>query len=787
MPTKDVEACSGLLRSESMTKYDVVMQRDACHFILYHLGRIGKAHFIDLRAGDTAFMRPFTASIRRCDDLERRLKLILEQMKACGIEPHTDLPGEMNTSGHSLDVLENAIDKKEEELRQINRALESLQNQTNRLREMYEISIRDVSSESRSGAYMLIGTIPTLVVDNFARMSYRISRGNVFLRTDTISEDFEEPSGQKIKKSFIVVYTPSNRLLPKLKKIGEGLGGSFMEPSELTQDGQNETAESWQARRQSVESTITRTKAQRNSILYSMAESISHWFITVVSEKGIYSIMNMLDTSGSIAKAQVWVPDADFDEFVAALEHGCQAAGESIAPIVTKAMTQTRPPTFFRTNKYTEVFQGIVDSYGIARYKEVNPGVFTIVTFPYLFGIMFGDIGHGVLLTFFAGALILLEHKFLGKRLNEMFAMIFAGRYLIFGMGLMAIYMGMLYNDFFGFSVQLFETKYKWPALPPHGPSGTVQPSYPNARPSIKPDSPYVFGIDVAWSETTNKLEFYNGVKMKSAVVVGVVQMLLGIFLSLLNYLREKDYRHVFFKFIPEVIFLVCTFGYMSFLICFKWCYPFENTNLAPSLLQTMTDFFLSPGSVKMPLYAGQGAVQAILLLLAFAQVPIMLLTVPLLKCREARAKAAKASDPEYQNIAATEAGHDDHDGHGEFAFGEVMIHYAIHTIEFVLGCVSNTASYLRLWALSLAHAELSEVFLDFALLKGFDYDSGNGIFLMVATGVWLGVTIAVLLMMESLSAFLHALRLHWVEFQNKFYHGDGHQFLPFELMGERD
>ena len=78
---------------------------------------------------------------------------------------------------------------------------------------------------------------------------------------------------------------------------------------------------------------------------------------------------------------------------------------------LNKRPEDSNPPTYFKLNEFTWAFQEIVNTYGYPRYREVNPGLFTIATFPFLFGVMFGDIGHGGLLLVFASFYVLMLIK----------------------------------------------------------------------------------------------------------------------------------------------------------------------------------------------------------------------------------------------------------------------------------------------------------------------------------------------------------------------------------------
>jgi V-type H+-transporting ATPase subunit a len=78
--------------------------------------------------------------------------------------------------------------------------------------------------------------------------------------------------------------------------------------------------------------------------------------------------------------------------------------------------------------------------------------------------------------------------------------------------------------------------------------------------------------------------------------------MVLGVFLRLVNDLYYKNYKEIIFVFTSQLAFLVFLFGYMDFLIVYKWLVAWgteRDTSLAPSIITQMIDIPLSLGSTS--------------------------------------------------------------------------------------------------------------------------------------------------------------------------------------------
>jgi V-type H+-transporting ATPase subunit a len=116
----------------------------------------------------------------------------------------------------------------------------------------------------------------------------------------------------------------------------------------------------------------------------------------------------------------------------------------------------------------------------VPSYKEFNPAVFTTVTFPFLFGVMFGDIGHGMLLLVFSLYLVCFGSP------KGTFSDLHKARYLLLLMGFFSTFCGLIYNDCFSLPLNLFQSCYSF-----------------ETGVKILPNCVYPAGIDPIWYIST--------------------------------------------------------------------------------------------------------------------------------------------------------------------------------------------------------------------------------------------------------------------------------------------
>ncbi|KAJ3342562.1 H(+)-transporting V0 sector ATPase subunit a [Gonapodya sp. JEL0774] len=794
------------------------------------LGEVGLVQFRDLNPEVNAFQRAFVSEIRRLDEMERKIRFLESQLEKAGVIVNTvtesTLYSRMRTP-QLIDDLEAKLNEHEGRVLQMNNSQETLNKRYLELTEMRHV-LRETGTffdeaqsrqedlsggaaqpdapllASEEGEFggdggrgsanlgFVAGVIPRNKMIVFERVLWRVLRGNLYMNYAEIEEPIRDPvTDEVVKKNVFIIFAHGKELLGKIRKISESLGATLY-PVDEHPEKRREDAMEVIARIEDLNQVLANTTSTRKAELKKVALSVEAWNMIVKKEKAIYYAMNMADydPGKKALVAEGWVPTQSLPVVQGALRTVSERTGATVPPILDVISTKKEPPTFHPVNKFTTGFQSIIDAYGVARYREVNPGLYTVVTFPFLFAMMFGDFGHGLLLTLIGVFLTAKEKSLYKYRTDEMFGMVYGGRYIILLMGIYSMYTGLIYNDVFSLSFEFF------------GGSGWQFHGHVGDKEIGLQTKVYPFGVDPAWVHAENKLLFINSYKMKQAVLLGVIHMSFGIVLQVWNHLQFKRWVSIVFEFVPQFIFMEAIFGYLCLMIIYKWSTDWYSVGKPPpGLLNTLIYMFLSPGAIKSDtrVYDGQGTIQVALLAIALICVPLMLLPKPFIlraqhnKKVQAKELAAVASEGENGDDAHNgthgAAGHHELEEEEEdhFEFGEIMIHQIIHTIEFCLGCISNTASYLRLWALSLAHAQLSEVLWKMVLTTVFgmaaDGAGLGGVLVWAGFAAWFSLTIFILLIMEGLSAFLHALRLHWVEFNNKFYEGSGRLFEPFSFL----
>jgi V-type H+-transporting ATPase subunit a len=828
------------LRPARMTAIQLYVPTDIARDSVMALGELGLVQFRDLNDDSSAFLRPYTTDIRRLDDVERQLRFFAEQMNKAHISypkydldehnmPRPSIAGISELAEHSA-IIEQRVTQLNESYEELKKReidltewrcvlreagsffdrahgdVDAIQNADNDDAPLLQDDVEQhhrAADVQPSFSGMNIGFVAGVInrdrVGSFERVLWRVLRGNLYMNQAEIDDTLVDPhTNEIVPKNVFVIFAHGREILAKIRRISETLGADLYSVDENS-DLRRDQLHSVNTELSDVQNVLSLTQAALQAELVQVARSLSAWMVVVTKEKAIYHTLNLFahDKARHLLVAEGWCPQGDLQRIRAALHDVSHSSGQSISTIVSELQTSKTPPTYLRTTKYTEAFQTIVNAYGTATYGEINPAIPVFVTFPFLFAVMFGDVGHAFIMLAAASAMIYWE-KAAKKIKFELFSMVFYGRYIAFVMAVFSIFTGLIYNDIFSRSMHFWQSAWKW-TIPDSGyEEGT------SLEAELRGDYRYPFGIDPAWHGTENNLLFTNSLKMKMSIILGWAHMTFSLCFSYFNARHFRKPIDIWGNFVPGMIFFQSIFGYLVVCIIYKWAVDWNNPadpRPAPGLLNMLIFMFLQPGTVDVPLYRGQATVQKILVLLAVVQVPILLLLKPFyLRWENNRSKkrgyhalgersqlvvdGTERVSSESVNEGVPMLTEDiSHGEHEEFEFSEVMIHQIIHTIEFCLNCISHTASYLRLWALSLAHQQLSVVVWNMILAKAFNPSGFIGyLMLIVMPPFWFACSCVILVGMEGTSAMLHSLRLAWVESFSKFAEFNGWPFVPFSL-----
>jgi V/A-type H+-transporting ATPase subunit I len=415
-----------------------------------------------------------------------------------------------------------------------------------------------------------------------------------------------------------------------------------------------------------------------------------------------------------------WIPEGKEEELESILSENVGSALE--VSFDKPDFAEHDAPSYISNPSVMEPTEDVVKAFGIPSRHDLDPTKLMFISFPLIFGLVFADIGQGFLLLLIGLAALRAKRK--GEDWGAIMGYIQSGAQGLIMMGIFAMIGGFLFGSFFG-AETVFEPL--WPTFAHYIDDGH---GHLIANP-------------------------YRATHMlKLSIEIGAIHIMLGIILNIYNKYKHREMSGL----VVGIAYLWLYYGFINLLFGVSYSSVGEWFNATGQVNLWVPIAGIGYGIGNNGIYPAIPVSPLIFSLSAFI-IPMVIMA-----------------------LASFKGGMD----------GVVLF------LEYAIGMISHTVSYARIFALNTVHIILSGVF--FTLIPAIIYIPFPelnlfGLELIPAEvhssdplaphgphlpllGAIIGTFIVGIL--EGLLAFMHTLRLHFVEWFSKFYHAGGVEFQPF-------
>jgi V/A-type H+-transporting ATPase subunit I len=436
--------------------------------------------------------------------LERRIQTAMQALNIDeGLPPATDYEAmvDIDKLRERVEQIEGEVRSTSDELSEQRKRLESLETILHQLEPVEEVDI-DIST-LRDSRYMY-STLGLMPAANMDRMQTSLARvPHVFL---TLRSDPSRP----------VVWLAGPK--SNTDVLDRAARSAYLDPLNLPTDYQGTPGEIIKSLRNTLESTQRRIDELQETLNRLGREYQDQLRVLLWQAHTSRVLSDAIVRYGQLKHTYVvtgWVPRDSLEELTRRLKQASPEILIESLPTSRSAHNSNVPVALFN-NPYLRPFQMLVNTYARPRYGEIDPSILIAITFPILYGAMFGDLGPGLVL-FIMG--LLMHRKIILKGMSGL-------GLLIAYCGFFAALFGVLYGGFFGFEGEHFTETFGFEFTP-------------------------------LWLSPIHDILRVLGL----AIDVGIVLLIIAYLLGIYGHWRARDWGHMLFGHNGLVAFL--------FYLCF--------------------------------------------------------------------------------------------------------------------------------------------------------------------------------------------------------------------------